>query len=110
MALTLIFFMSLPGLVVGLFVFALLDRLGFWMHGRGRLPWYRDGRRPASAVGFDELQAAFHSGARHAIERRNIELVLRDDEHDGAPPRVRVDLDGGRVVITRTDRSLSADA
>ena len=107
---TLIFFMSIPGLVVGLFVFAVLDRIAFWMHSRSMFPWYRDGRRPASAVGFDELQAAFHSGTRHAIEQRNAELVLRDDEHDGAPPRVRVDLDGGRVVITRTDRSLSAGA
>jgi hypothetical protein len=26
--------------------------------------------------------------------------MLRDDEHDGAPPRVFVDLDAGRAVIT----------
>jgi hypothetical protein len=26
----------------------------------------------------------FHSGKRHSIERRKLELVLRDDEHDGA--------------------------
>jgi hypothetical protein len=41
-----------------------------------------------------------HSGSRHSIERRELELVLRDDEQDGAPPRVRVDLAAGRVVIT----------
>jgi hypothetical protein len=35
------------------------------------------------------------------IERRRIELVLRNGEHDGAPPRVRVDLDEGVAVITR---------
>jgi hypothetical protein len=50
-----LFFISLPGLAVGLVVFA----------------------------------------------ARKVELVLRDDEHDGAPPRVRVDLDGGWVVITQ---------
>jgi hypothetical protein len=26
-----------------------------------------------------------------------MELVLGDDEHDGAPPHVTVDLDGGRA-------------
>jgi hypothetical protein len=26
--------------------------------------------------------------------------VLRDDEHDGAPPRIRIDPDAGRAVIT----------
>ena len=30
------------------------------------------------------------------------ELLLGDDEHDGAPPHVRVVLAGGRAVITRT--------
>jgi hypothetical protein len=99
--LSFVFFMSLPGLAVALVMLAALDRLGWWLHGRSMLPWYRDGRRPASAVGFDELQAVLHSGARHAIERRKVELILRDDERDGAPPRVRVDLDAGRVVIIR---------
>jgi hypothetical protein len=52
-------------------------------------------------VGLDELQAMFHSGKRHSIERRKLELVLRDDEHDGAPPRIRIDLDARRAVISR---------
>jgi hypothetical protein len=104
------FFMTIPGLAVGLVVLAALDRLGLWAHGRSGLPWHRDGRRPASAVGLDELQAAFHSGSRHAIEQRRLELVLRDDEQDGAPPRVRVDLDRGVVVITRTGHPSSAGA
>jgi hypothetical protein len=105
-----VFFMTIPGLAVGLVVLGVLDRFGLWIHGRSGLPWYHDGHRPVSAAGFDELQAAFHSGNRHAIERRKLELVLRDDEHDGAPPRVRVDLDRGLVVITRTGRPSSADA
>ncbi|WP_369333563.1 DUF6191 domain-containing protein [Trebonia kvetii] len=50
----------------------------------------------------------FHSGSRHSIERRELELVLRDDEQDGAPPRVRVDLDAGRVVIPPACRANSA--
>jgi hypothetical protein len=103
----LVFFLTLPGLVVGLTALAMVDRLGWWVSGRSRLPWFRDGRRLVSAVGLDELQAMFYSGKRHSIERRDLELVLRDDEGDGAPPRVRVDLDAGRAVITRpaADRS-----
>ncbi len=57
-----------------------------------------------------QLQAVFHSGTRHAMERRSAELVLRVDEHDGAPPLVRVDLDKGQVLITRPDRPSSAGA
>jgi hypothetical protein len=41
----------------------------------------------ASADGFDELQAVFHSGTRHAIKHRKVEPVLRDDEHDGTGTR-----------------------
>lgn len=105
-----VFFMTIPGLAVGLVVLAALDRLGLWIRGRSGLPWYRDGHRPASAAGLDELQAAFHPGNRHAIERRKLELVLRDDEPDGASPPVRVDLDRGLAVITRTGRPSSAGA
>jgi hypothetical protein len=96
-----LFFMTIPGLAVGLVVLAALDRLGTWLHGRSWLPWYRDGYRPAPAAGFDELQALFYASKRHTIERRRAELVLRDDEHDGAPSHVRVDLNSRRVVITR---------
>ena len=97
----LVFAFSLPGLVVGLTVLAVADKIAWWFTGRSRLPWFRDGRRPVSAVGLDELQAMFYSGKRHSIERRELELVLRDDERDGAPPHVRVDLDAGRAVIIR---------
>jgi len=96
-----LFFMTIPGLAVGLVALAALDRLGLWLHGRSGLPWYRDGRRPAPAPGLDELQAVFYSSTRHTIDQRRAELVLRDDEHDAAPPHAGVDLDGRRVVITR---------
>jgi Family of unknown function (DUF6191) len=98
------FFMTIPGLAVGLVALAAVDRLGVWLHGRSGLPWYRDGHRPAPAAGVDELQAAFYPSKQHAIERRRVELMLRDGEHDGAFPHVRVDLDGGRAMITQADR------
>jgi hypothetical protein len=103
-----VFFMTIPGLAVGLVALAALDRLWVWRRGRRGLPWYRDGRRAAPAVGFDELQAIFYSSKRHAIEQRRLEFVLADYEHDGAPPRVRVDLDAGRVVVTRPAGPLPA--
>jgi len=55
-----VFFMTISGLAVGLVALAAVDRLGVWLHGRSGLPRYRDGRRPISAAGFDELQAAFY--------------------------------------------------
>lgn len=97
----LVFFMTLPGLVVLLAAFAVLDRLGLWLHGRSGLPWFRHGHRAVSAAGFDELRSVFHPSTRHTVERRDRELVLRDDEDDGAPPRDRVDLERGRAVIIR---------
>jgi len=99
-AVAFVFFLTLPGLVVGLVALAVVDRAGRWISGRSGLPWYRDGRRPAPAPGLDELQALFYASKRPAIEQRRLELVLRDDQHDGAPPRIRIDLDAGRAVIT----------
>jgi hypothetical protein len=95
-----LFFMTIPGLAVLLVVLAAVDRLGLWLHGCSGLPWYRDGHRPAPAGGFDELQAWFYASKRHTIEERRAQLVRRDDEHDGAPPHIAVDLDGRRAVIT----------
>ena len=105
-----VFFMTIPGLAVGLVLLAALDRFGVWLHGRSGLPWYRDGHRPAPAAGFDELQAAFQSGKRHSIERRRLEDVLRDGEHDGAPPHFRIELGEGRAVIARAAYPPPADA
>jgi hypothetical protein len=83
----LVFFMTIPGLAVILVALAAVDQLGLWLHGRSGLPWYRDGHRPAPATGLDEFQAVFQPSKRHVIERRRAELMLRDDGHEGAPPR-----------------------
>ncbi|MGA5816502.1 DUF6191 domain-containing protein [Kitasatospora sp. NPDC094028] len=54
------------------------------------------------ATATEELHALFNANKRVQIEQRQTRLVLRDDDHgDGAPPRMRVDLDGGKVVIPR---------
>jgi hypothetical protein len=96
--------MSLPGLVFLLVVLASLERFGLWLSDRSWLPWRRkrDGA-PVSAAGFEEFDAFFGTGKRHELEQRNSSLMMRDDEQDGAPPRMEVDLDGGRIII-RPDR------
>ncbi|MER5353804.1 DUF6191 domain-containing protein [Kitasatospora sp. NPDC002551] len=43
----------------------------------------------------EELHALFNANKRVQIEQRQAQLVLRDDEHAGAPPGAGVDLDAG---------------
>ncbi|WP_413471304.1 DUF6191 domain-containing protein [Streptomyces noursei] len=40
---------------------------------------------------------------RHRCQReqRRVDLPVQDNQHDGAPPRMGIDLDGGRAVIRR---------
>jgi len=96
--------MSLPGLVVLLVVLAALERLGLWASNRSWLPWRRKhGGMPASSAGFEELDAFFGSGKRHELDQRSSSLVLRQEEDDGAPPLMKVDLDKGRIVLNRQE-------
>lgn len=64
-------------------------------------------RSPHSGVGLgatvtEELHAFMNANKRVQIERRQVELVLRDDVHGGAPPRMGIDLDSGTAVIRRS--------
>ncbi|MER5951179.1 DUF6191 domain-containing protein [Streptomyces sp. NPDC001904] len=89
----LVFFMTLPGLVVALTVIAFTDQ-GLRLAGR------RKGRSQVSSTGFEQLHATFSAGKQNELKERQSALVLRDDEEDGAPPaRSRVDLASGRAVI-----------
>ncbi|GAA4089563.1 hypothetical protein GCM10022214_57820 [Actinomadura miaoliensis] len=102
----LIAFVSIPGLVLGLVAFAVLDRAGLWAHRRFRLPWRKDeAGRPISAVAVGELDAFFHGTHRHAIDQRRSSLMLRDEEGDSGPPRTRIDLDAGTAVVRRPQDS-----
>jgi hypothetical protein len=94
--------MSLPGLVVLLVVLAALERFGLWAGDRSWLPWRRKREgTPMSAAGFEELDAFFAAGKRHDLDERSHSLMLRDDEEEGAPPLMRVDLEGERIVLRR---------
>src|SRR5262249_32926730 len=101
--------MTIPGLAVILVALAALDRLGAWLRGRSGPPWYHDGYRPAPATGPGEVQAMFHSRPRHGIGRRRAELVLRDDGHDGAPPRTVAGPGGQPMVIRYVARRPQAE-
>jgi len=92
--------MSLPGLVFLLVLVAALERFGLWASHRSWLPWRRKNEgTPVSAAGFEELDAFMGAGKRHELDERNHSLMMRQDEDDGAPPEMKVDLDGNRVVL-----------
>ncbi|WP_329388728.1 DUF6191 domain-containing protein [Streptomyces sp. NBC_01351] len=95
-----VIFMTLPGLAILLTATAFLD-LAFVRAGRaGLLPWRGSGSRgQISSTGFEQLHASFSPGKQNELKERQSALVMRDDEEDGAPPRTRVDLDGGLAVI-----------
>ncbi|WP_424887107.1 DUF6191 domain-containing protein [Streptomyces sp. XH2] len=63
-------------------------------------------RSPNSGVGLgatvtEELHAFMNANKHVQIEQRQEELVLRDDVHGGAPPRMGIDLKAGTAVIRR---------
>ncbi len=92
--------MSLPGLVFLLVLVAALERFGLWASDRSWLPWRRKRTgTPVSAAGFEELDAFMGAGKRHELDERNHSLMMRHDEDDGAPPAMKVDLDGNRIVL-----------
>lgn len=87
-----VFAMSIPGLVLLLFVLAVGERV--WRRIRPR-----DDRPMLSATAFDELTAMVHGTKRIELEQRQTTLVLGEDEESGAPPRGPVDLDSGTVRL-----------
>jgi hypothetical protein len=59
------------------------------------------GTRGAGATATEELHALIYPGKRVQLEQRRIELVLREDEQDGAPKRTGIDLDAGTARIRK---------
>ncbi|MFJ9691966.1 DUF6191 domain-containing protein [Kitasatospora sp. NPDC101183] len=63
-------------------------------------------RAPRTGLGLgatatEELHSFFNANKRIQIEERRTKLALRDDDHNGAPPRAGIDLDAG-VATFRT--------
>ncbi|MGW6917425.1 DUF6191 domain-containing protein [Kitasatospora sp. NPDC054939] len=96
------FAMSIPGLVCALVALAFLDQLALRARRSRWVPWRGTGREgQISATGFEQLHAQFAAGKQNELDQRRTSLMLRDEEGDGAPPRTRVDLESGRVVVVR---------
>ncbi|MFG3257333.1 DUF6191 domain-containing protein [Streptomyces sp. NPDC048172] len=99
-----IWLMSFPAFVCLLALFALAEGVWRWTTGLGVLPWVRRrSGRSLSSIAFDEFTAVVNGNKTAELEQRRVELLLRDDETDGAPPRSSVDLTGGtaRIVVPR---------
>jgi hypothetical protein len=103
-------FMTIPGLVILLVLLTAVDGFGLLANKHFKVPWRKDGNRPISAIGLDEGLALFHATKRHELDERQHALMMRDEEGDSAPPRTRIDLDGGKAVIRANARGAEGDA
>lgn len=91
---------SLPAFVCLLVLCALVEGTWRWLTGLGLLPWVRRRTgRSLSSVAFDEFTATVNGNKTAELEQRRVELLRRDDESDGAPPRSSIDLAKGTAFI-----------
>ncbi|AZM52693.1 hypothetical protein DMA15_08855 [Streptomyces sp. WAC 01529] len=107
-----IWLMSFPAFTCLLALFALVESVWRWFTGLGLIPWLRRRTgRSLSNIAFDEFTAVVNGNKTVELEQRRVELLRRDDESDGAPPRSRVDLTNGVafVVMPREARGSGAD-
>ncbi|MFF8774266.1 DUF6191 domain-containing protein [Kitasatospora sp. NPDC015120] len=93
-----------PGMVVVTVVLSVTALMTALFVGAALRTGRRRSRAGAVAGGLgvtavEELHALFSAGQRVRIEQRQAQLVLRDDEHAGAPPGAGVDLDAGVAVV-----------
>ena len=94
---SLVFAMTLPGLVVLLILVAAIDQLLLRLRRRGLISWRQHSQ--VSSTGFELLQVAFSPGKQHELDQRRTQLLLRDEADEGAPPSSRVDLDRGVAYL-----------
>lgn len=92
--------MSFPAFVCLLALFALVEGTWRWFTGLGLMPWLRRRTgRSLSNTAFDEFTAVVNGNKTVELEQRRVELLRRDDESDGAPPRSSIDLTQGTAFI-----------
>ena len=89
--------LTLPGLVLLLAGLAVLEQLAARLGRRG--PLTRRRRHALSAGGLDVFSAALAPGHAVDLEQQRTRELRRDDPGDGAPPRERIDLDGGVAYL-----------
>jgi hypothetical protein len=93
----LVFGMTIPAVVVLLVAFWAYDKV---QQRRGR----RQGT-PLSSTYLNEFTALFHATKRTELEHRESVSLIREEDPQGAPPGLGVDLDSGVAVLPpdRTD-------
>ncbi|WP_158879507.1 DUF6191 domain-containing protein [Amycolatopsis anabasis] len=101
---------SIPGLFLLLFFAVIFELFGGWL-GRFRwIPWkprrgensssgLGGGKRMAAALGTEEMFAFLYQTKRNELRQRDVELVMSQEEDDGAPPRSRIDLERGTAYL-----------
>jgi hypothetical protein len=89
--------LTLPGVVLLLVGLAVAEQLAARLGRRG--PLARERRHALSAGGLDVFSAALAPGRAVDLAEQQGRHMLRDDVDDGAPPRQRVDLDGGVAYL-----------
>lgn len=87
--------LSIPGWVVLLVVVAGYE---LWRQKRGK----REGT-PLSATYINEFTAMFYGSKRTELDNRVSQSMLREEDAQGAPPMVDVDLERGFVVLRREE-------
>ncbi|GHC77092.1 DUF6191 domain-containing protein [Streptomyces flavofungini] len=106
-----IWLLSFPAFVCQLVLFALVESVWRWFTGLGLIPWLRRRTgRSLSSTAFDEFTAVVNGNKTVEVEQRRVELLLRDDEGDGAPPRSTVDLAQGTAFIVMPQEADSSGA
>ncbi|QWF84613.1 DUF6191 domain-containing protein [Amycolatopsis sp. CA-230715] len=102
--------LSLPGLFLLLFFGVAAERVVRWVlarrRGERRPRGMGHGKRMATARGTEEIFSFFYGTKRHELEHRDVELVLRQEEDDGAPPGKRIDLESGVAKLDLPRRRL----
>ncbi|MFE6128316.1 DUF6191 domain-containing protein [Streptomyces sp. NPDC056437] len=92
--------MSFPAFASVLALFALVESAWRWFTGLGLIPWLRRRTgRSLSSIAFDEFTAVVNGNKTVELDQRRVELMRRDDESDGAPPRSSIDLTKSTAFI-----------
>lgn len=59
---------------------------------------------PVSATYVNEITALFYGSKRMELDHRQSQSLLREDDAEGDPPRMGVDLDQNRLTIRQDDQ------
>jgi hypothetical protein len=60
---------------------------------------------PVTATYVNEITALFYGTKRRELEHRDSVAMMREEDPQGAPPRLGIDLDRGTVVLRPSDPS-----